>query len=60
MIGGAEVENSEKRAVYFVRGNTAVAVFADNAEYDVLPIARAIDADLIKGLKREKKAAGKK
>lgn len=54
------MENSEKRAVYFVRGNTAVAVFADNAEYDVLPIARAIDADLIKGLKREKKAAGKK
>ena len=52
---GAEVENSEKRAVYFVRGNTGVALFSDNAEYDVLPIARAIDAELIKGIKQKKK-----
>ncbi len=52
---GVEVEGSEKRAVYFVRGNTGVALFSDNAEYDVLPIARAIDAELIKGIKQKKK-----
>lgn len=52
---GVEVEGSEKRAVYFVRGNTGVALFSDNAEYNVLPIARAIDAELIKGIKQKKK-----
>ena len=52
---GVAVEGSEKRAVYFVRGNTGVAVFADKAEYDVLPIARAIDADLVKGMNNKAK-----
>lgn len=52
---GVEVEGSEKRAVYFVRGNTGVAVFADKAEYDVLPIARAIDAALVKGMNNNAK-----
>ena len=49
---GSLVEGSEKSAVYFMRGNTAVYFIADNPSYDVRPLARMLDEQLKKGLEQ--------
>ena len=49
---GLPVKGSEKRSIYFTRGNTAVGVFTDNPAFNVLPIARAIDKLLVEGMRK--------
>ena len=49
---GLPVKGSEKRSIYFTRGNTAVAVLADDPSFDVLPAARAIDKLLVEGMRK--------
>lgn len=41
---------SERRAIYFLRGNTGVIVAADTPNFDVLPVAKLIDEALKKKL----------
>ena len=49
---GLPVKGSEKRSIYFTRGNTAVGVFTDNPAFNVLPAARAIDKLLVEGMRK--------
>ncbi|MDO5451222.1 MAG: hypothetical protein Q4F30_10075 [Akkermansia sp.] len=48
---GLPVKGSEKRSIYFTRGNTAVAVFTEDPAINVLPAAREIDKMLAEGLR---------
>ncbi len=47
---GALIPGSERSALYFIRGNTAVGIFSDDPTYNALPLARALDKQLVKGL----------
>ena len=49
---GLPVKGSEKRSIYFTRGNTAVAVWTDNPAFNVLPAAREIDKLLVEGMRK--------
>ncbi len=49
---GLPVKGSEKRSIYFTRGNTAVALFTDEPDINVLPLARAIDKLLVEGMRK--------
>ena len=48
---GLPVKGSEKRSIYFTRGNTAVGVWTEDPTFNVLPVAREIDrllADMLR------------
>ena len=48
---GLPVKGSEKRSIYFTRGNTAVGVWTEDPAFNVLPVAREIDrllADMLR------------
>lgn len=47
---GAVVFGSEKSAIYFTRGNTAVSIVSENPYFNVLPMARLVDEELKKKL----------
>ena len=49
---GLPVKGSEKRSIYFTRGNTAVAVWTENPTFNVLPAAREIDKLLVEGMRK--------
>ena len=49
---GLPVKGSEKRSIYFTRGNTAVAVWTDNPAFNGLPAAREIDKLLVEGMRK--------
>ncbi|MDO5451156.1 MAG: hypothetical protein Q4F30_09730 [Akkermansia sp.] len=49
---GLPVKGSEKRSIYFTRGNTAVGVFTDDPAFNVLPLAREIDKLLVEGMRK--------
>ena len=47
---GAVVFGSEKSAIYFTRGNTAVSIVSENPYFNVLPMAQMVDEELKKKL----------
>ena len=49
---GLPVKGSQKRSVFFTRGNTAVGVFSHDPCFNALPIARAIDKLLVEGMRK--------
>lgn len=49
---GLAIPRSDKSAVFFTRGNTAVALIAERADYDVTPLAKAVDAALAAGMRK--------
>ncbi len=53
---GAIIPRSEESALFFTRGNTAVMLHSSNEGYSVLPIARAIDAELKRGIEEANKS----
>jgi len=49
---GLVIARSGKSAVFFTRGNTTVALMAERADYDVTPLAKAVDAALAAGMRK--------